>query len=89
MDQQIEQQLRQNWKQARQQILETFTQVAQADVDPANSAEDLVRRIAAKANYPERYVETKLTELVGSGGGRQSSSFGTTSQQSGFSSSNS
>lgn len=85
ISQQIEQQLRGNWQQVSQQILTAFTQVSRADVDSATTADDLVKRISDKTHYTERYVETRLTELVGAGGGGQSfsqQSFGSSSQQS-------
>ena len=85
--QQIEQQLRRNWDQIRHRILDQFTQTSRADLDAARDVNDLVQRIADRSHHSERYVETRLQELVGaapgqggmgSGGGGQS--FGESSQ---------
>jgi hypothetical protein len=65
--QQVEQQLRQNWRQIRYRILDQFAQVSPADLDSAVNVNDLVQRIADKTHHTERYVETRLTELVGAG----------------------
>src|SRR5262245_59792210 len=65
--QQVEQQMRQNWRQIRYRILDQFAQVSPADLDSAINVNDLVQRIADKTQYSERYVETRLTELVGAG----------------------
>jgi len=66
--QQIEQQLRQNWQQIRYRILDQFAEVSSADLDFARNVNDLVERIADKSRHSERYVETRLMELVGVGG---------------------
>lgn len=66
--QQIEQQLRQNWQQIRYRILDQFAEVSSADLDFARNVNDLVERIADKSHHSERYVETRLMELVGAGG---------------------
>jgi len=66
--QQIEQQLRQNWQQIRYRILDQFAEVSSADLDFARNVNDLVERIADKSRHSERYVETRLMELVGAGG---------------------
>ncbi|MCK9877132.1 hypothetical protein MXD61_24995 [Frankia sp. AgPm24] len=67
--QQVEQQLRQNWRQVRYNILDQFGQVSTADLDAATDINDLIARIADKANHSERYVENRLRELVGVGVG--------------------
>lgn len=78
--QQIEQQLRSRWQQVYPLLLDRFTTVSRADLDSATSADDLVRRIADKSHYSERYVEERIGELVGAGVGVSSrSSFGSTS----------
>ncbi|SBW17552.1 hypothetical protein FDG2_0270 [Candidatus Protofrankia californiensis] len=64
---QIEQQLRQNWQQIRYRLLDEFGQVGTADLDAARDVNDLVQRIADKTHHSERYVETRLQELVGAG----------------------
>jgi hypothetical protein len=66
--QQLEQQLRQNWQQIRYRILDQFAEVSSADLDFARNVNDLVERIADKSRHSERYVETRLMELVGVGG---------------------
>ncbi|KJE25354.1 hypothetical protein FF36_00487 [Frankia torreyi] len=68
--QQVEQQLRQNWRQIRYRILDQFGQVSTADLDAATDIEDLVARIADKTHHSERYVENRLRELAGVGGGQ-------------------
>ncbi|MCK9875529.1 hypothetical protein MXD59_07035 [Frankia sp. Ag45/Mut15] len=70
IQQQIEQQLRQNWQQLRYGILDQFGQVSAADVDSATSVNDLVARIADKTHHSERYIENRLHQLVGVGGGQ-------------------
>jgi hypothetical protein len=67
--QQIEQQMRQNWQQIRYRLLDEFGQVGTADLDAARGVNDLVQRIADKTHHSERYVETRLQELVGAGAG--------------------
>lgn len=84
-NQQIDQQLRQNWRNVRHQILDQFAQVSTADLDSAQNVTDLVQRIADKSHHSERFVETRLAELVGVGvqssqSGQSGSSYG---QQSG------
>ncbi|TMR92137.1 hypothetical protein [Nonomuraea basaltis] len=74
--QQIEQQLRQNWQQIRYRILDQFAEVSPSDLDFARNVSDLVERIADKSHHTERYVETRLLELVGVGGGQQGQPFG-------------
>jgi len=74
--QQIEQQLRQNWQQIRYRILDMFAEVSPADLDFARNVNDLVERIADKSRHSERYVETRLMELVGVGGMPQGQSQG-------------
>jgi hypothetical protein len=76
--QQIEQQLRQNWRQIRYRILDQFAQVSPADLDSAINVNDLVQRIADKTHHSERYVETKMLELAGvaAGQGGQGMSMG-------------
>ncbi|ETA02053.1 hypothetical protein ThrDRAFT_04304 [Frankia casuarinae] len=69
--QQVEQQLRQNWRQIRYRILDQFGQVSPADLDSATSVNDLVQRIADKTHHSERYVENRLLELAGVGAGVQ------------------
>jgi hypothetical protein len=71
--QQIEQQLRQNWRQIRYQILDQFGQVSTSDLDTAVNVNDLVQRIADLTHHSERYVETRLQELVGVGAGQGAS----------------
>ncbi|OAA28140.1 hypothetical protein UG55_1006113 [Frankia sp. EI5c] len=68
--QQIEQQLRQNWRQIRYRILDQFGQVSTADLDAAISVNDLVARIADKTHHSERYVQNRLQELAGVGAGQ-------------------
>ncbi|ABW10904.1 PE-PGRS family protein [Parafrankia sp. EAN1pec] len=68
--QQVEQQLRQNWRQLRYNILDQFGQISTADLDAATDINDLVARIADKTNHSERYVENRLRELAGVGGGQ-------------------
>ncbi len=63
--QQVEQQLRQNWRQIRYRILDQFAQVSPADLDSAVNVNDLVQRIADKTHHSERYVETRMLELAG------------------------
>ena len=70
--QQVEQQLRQNWNQVKHQILDQFAQVSTADLDSAQNAQDLVERIADKSNHSERFVETRIAQLVGVGSGSTS-----------------
>jgi hypothetical protein len=67
--QQVEQQLRGNWRQIRYRILDQFGQVSTTDLDSATSVNDLVQRIADKTHHSERYVETRLLELAGRPGG--------------------
>ncbi|EFC85219.1 hypothetical protein [Parafrankia sp. EUN1f] len=68
--QQVEQQLRQNWRQLRYRILDQFGQVSTADLDAATSVNDLVARIADKTHHSERYVQNRLQELAGVGAGQ-------------------
>jgi len=63
--QQVEQQLRQNWRQIRYRILDQFAQVSTSDLDAAVNVNDLVQRIADRTHHSERYVETRLQELAG------------------------
>jgi hypothetical protein len=77
--QQVEQQLRQNWQQIRYRILDQFAEVSSSDLDFARNVNDLVERIADKSHHSERYVETRLMELIGVGGasmGQQGQPFG-------------
>lgn len=69
--QQVEQQLRRNWDQIRHRILDQFMETSRADLDAAMNIHDLVQRIADRTHHSERYVETRLQELVGAapGGG--------------------
>jgi hypothetical protein len=69
--QQVEQVLRPNWRQIRYRILDQFAQVSTADLDSAVNVNDLVQRIADKTHHSERYVETRLQELVGVAAGQQ------------------
>ncbi|TMR88915.1 hypothetical protein [Nonomuraea basaltis] len=66
--QQVEQQLRQRWQQVKYRILDQFAEVCTSDLDFARNVGDLVQRIADKTHHSERYVETRLMELVGVGG---------------------
>jgi hypothetical protein len=68
--QQVEQQLRQDWQQIRYRILDQFAQVSTSDLDSARNVNDLVQRIADRSHHSERYVETRLLELVGTGTGQ-------------------
>jgi hypothetical protein len=68
--QQVEQQLRQNWRQIRYRILDQFAQVSTSDLDTAVNVNDLVQRIADRTHHSERYVETRLQELVGVAAGQ-------------------
>ena len=79
--QQIEQQLRQNWHQIRYRILDQFGQVSTSDLDSAINVNDLVERIADKTHHSERYVETRLQELVGAGASAGGGQFGAGGQQ--------
>ncbi len=63
--QQVEQYLRQNWREIRYQILDQFVQVSTADLEAVSSVNDLVRRIADRSHYTEPYIEARLRELVG------------------------
>jgi hypothetical protein len=66
--QQLEQQLRQHWQQIRYRILDQFGEVSPSDLEFARNVNDLIERIADKCHHSERYVETRLRELVGAGG---------------------
>jgi hypothetical protein len=84
--QQIEEQLRQNWQQIRYRILDQFAEVSPSDLDFARNVNDLIERIADKSHHSERYVETRLLELVGVGGasmGQQGQPFGASMGQQG------
>jgi hypothetical protein len=76
--QQVDQQLRQNWQQIRYQILDHFAQLSTADLDSARDVNDLVQRIADISHHSDRYVENRLLELVGATaqGAGQSAQFG-------------
>ncbi|EFC81127.1 hypothetical protein [Parafrankia sp. EUN1f] len=74
--QQIEQQLRQNWRQLRYRLLDQFGQVSTSDLDAATGINDLVARISDRTHHSERYVENRLRELVGIGAGQGSQSGG-------------
>ncbi|WP_462203613.1 hypothetical protein [Frankia sp. CcWB3] len=63
--QQVERVLRQNWQQIRYQILDQFAEVNASDLDAASSVDDLVQRIADRSHYSDRYVESRIRELVG------------------------
>lgn len=63
--QDTERQLREHWTIVRHQILDIFPQVSKADLDAAESVTDLTQRIADKTGYSDRYVETKIRDLVG------------------------
>ncbi|EYT90714.1 hypothetical protein ThrDRAFT_03650 [Frankia casuarinae] len=63
--QQVERVLRQNWQQIRYQILDQFAEVNSSDLDAASSVDDLVQRIADRSHYSDRYVESRIRELVG------------------------
>jgi hypothetical protein len=67
--QQIEQQLRRNWEQIRRRILDQFMETSRADLDAATDVHDLVLRIADRSRHSERYVETRLHEMVGAAPG--------------------
>jgi hypothetical protein len=69
--QQVEQMLRPNWRQIRYRILDQFAQVSTSDLDAAVNVNDLVQRIADRTHHSERYVETRLQELVGVAAGQQ------------------
>jgi hypothetical protein len=79
--QQVEQQLRQNWRQIRYRILDQFGQVSASDLDSAVNVNDLVERIADKTHHSERYVETRLQELAGVAGSAGGEQFGAGGQQ--------
>lgn len=64
---QVEQRLRQNWTQIRYRLLDQFAQVSTADLDAATTVDDLVQRIADRTHHTERYVETRLQDLVNVG----------------------
>jgi hypothetical protein len=72
----VEQQLRQDWQQIRYRILDQFAQVSTSDLDSARNVNDLVQRIADRSHHSERYVETRLLELVGAGTGQQAGQTG-------------
>jgi hypothetical protein len=88
--QQLEQQLRHNWQQIRYRILDQFGEISPADLDFARNVNDLIERIADKSHHSERYVETRLRELVGAGnapiGQQASQSFGQSQQGGGMAS---
>jgi hypothetical protein len=79
--QQVEQQLRQNWRQLRYRILDQFAQVSTSDLDASTNVNDLVQRIADRTHHSERYVETRLQELVGVGAGQAQAGQGQIGQQ--------
>lgn len=79
--QQVEQQLRENWRQLRYRILDQFTQVSTSDLDSSINVNDLVQRIADRTHHTERYVETRLQELVGVAAGQ--AGHGSAGQQAG------
>jgi hypothetical protein len=66
--QRVEQQLRQNWQQIKYRILDQFAEVSSSDLDCARNVNDLVERIADRSRHSERFVETRLLELVAAGG---------------------
>lgn len=70
VNEQVSDQIREQWSQIYPRILDQFTTVSKADLEAATTADDLARRIADKSHFSERYVETQLTELVLSGGER-------------------
>jgi hypothetical protein len=74
--QQLEQQMRKNWDQIRYRILDQFAETSRSDLDGARSFIDLVQRIADKSHHSERFVETRLQELVGAGQGSMGMSQG-------------
>ncbi|WP_188190396.1 hypothetical protein [Nonomuraea sp. SYSU D8015] len=77
--QHTEQQLRQNWRQIRYRILDQFAEVSPVDLDSARNINDLIERIADKSRHTQRYVETRLLDLVGAaGGGPQGQPYGAT-----------
>ena len=67
--QQMEQQLRKNWEQIRHRILDQFMEASRADLDAAIDVQDLVQRTADRTRHSERYVETRLHEMVGAAPG--------------------
>jgi len=79
--QQIEQQLRRNWDQIRHRILDQFMETSRADLDAAVDVHDLVQRIADRTRHSERYVETRLHEMVGAAPGRGGMGSGQGGQQ--------
>jgi hypothetical protein len=81
--QQLEQRLRQNWRQIRYRILDQFGQVSTSDLDSAVNVTDLVERIADKTHHSERYVETRLQELAGVGASAGGEQFGAGGEQPG------
>lgn len=81
VSQQVEQKLREQWQQVSYEILQRFPTVSLSDIDSARSVDDLCRRIADKAHYSDRFVETQIHELALVGGGGQPSQFGQQSSQ--------
>jgi hypothetical protein len=61
--------MRRNWDQIRHRILDQFMETSRADLDAAMNVHDLVQRIADRTNHSERYVETRLQEMVGAAPG--------------------
>ncbi|MCM3920827.1 hypothetical protein ND748_03930 [Frankia sp. AiPs1] len=78
---QVEQNLRQNWHQLRYRILDQFNQVSSADLDAAAGINDLVARIADRTHHSEQYVENRLRQLTGVGGGQQGNQGGRQQRQ--------
>lgn len=82
---QLEQKLTKNWSQVSAQIIETFPQVPLATVDAARTPEDLVSRISDLTHHSERYVESRIGELVGATTGGGTGSYQTAQSQPRFS----
>lgn len=76
--QQLEQRLQSNWTELLPKILNEFTTISTADIQAARGVDDLVSRIADKSHYSERFVTTKVAELVGVGAPTGSAGMGET-----------
>lgn len=61
---QIEQEIRQNWPNVRTVLQDLFPQVSQSNLDSARSVQDLVERISDLTHYSDRLVETRLISVV-------------------------
>jgi hypothetical protein len=81
--QQVDEQVRQNWQQIRYQIVDVFAQVSTADLDNARDINDLVQRIADITHHSDRFVENRLLEMAGAPGQQGAGQLGQSGQRSG------